>query len=95
MKKIIIFTISLLYLMGCGTLNKGIITENKQDSMPLLVGTQEIVLDDNVNKATDEGKILEGMTTEMVEKSWGIPDSKIQASEELTIWEYRTINLKI
>ena len=87
MKKVIMLFIILIYLLGCSTLNNFI---KKDADSPLCINNQDIIVDDSLEKAAAEGKILEGMTTEMVKKSWGVPQNKVIKQSGFIIWEYDT-----
>ncbi|MBD3290789.1 hypothetical protein GF337_18425 [candidate division KSB1 bacterium] len=91
MKKIITVCLALLFVANCVSLQKLIKKEKSPDEMPLLIGNHEpeIVSTEKKETATvEEKKVIEGMTMEMVEKSWGIPDNREHTTTGLLVWEY-------
>ena len=93
MKKLFVLLLILSFIISCSAINKILKRETEVDTIPLLINNQDIIVDDSLEKATAEGKILEGMTPDMVEKSWGIPKNKISRADGFIIWEYDNNNL--
>lgn len=85
-----IFTICLLmvFIVGCSSIQKFIEREKSSDELPLIVGNHDIASTENPEVAAQDGKIMEGMTGDMVEKSWGIPDRKDITESGFVVWEY-------
>lgn len=93
MKKILFLSLLLFSVMGCSTFNHLIKKDTDTEYQPLLIGDQVITINENVEQAVSEGKIIEGMTVEMVQKSWGQPQNKIMTPGGLTLWEYNNSKL--
>lgn len=88
MKKILTVCVMVSLCNGCATWDNLVKREKSPDELPLIVGGEEIASIENEDAAVKDGKIFEGMTSEMVEKSWGIPDNKQLTETEFVIWQY-------
>jgi len=93
MKKLAVLCLISLFIWGCSAFNTLFHKSVDESEQPLLVNNGDEVADKSYEKATSEGKILAGMTSDMVKKSWGEPVNKMIKSESFIVWEYQTSKL--
>ena len=93
MGRLFILFIVIFYVVSCSTFQKFLKKDKESYNLPLLVSTEHIYVDDGFQQAADEGKIKEGMTSDMVLKSWGEPKNRILKANGFLIWEYEQSKL--
>ncbi len=84
------FTVYLLmvFVVNCSSIQQFIKREKSADELPLIVGNHDVASIEKPEVAVQDGKVMEGMTSDMVEKSWGIPDKKDITESGFVVWEY-------
>ena len=88
MCRIIAVCLLMVLVLGCSSIQKFIGREKSPDELPLIVGNHDIASTEKPEVAAQDGEVMEGMTCEMVEKSWGIPDKKDITESGFVVWEY-------
>ena len=93
MSRLLILFFIIFYAVSCSTFQKFLKKDAETDNLPLIVSTEHTYVDDSFQQATEEGKIKEGMTTDIVLKSWGEPITKVLKANGFLIWEYEQSKL--